>query len=77
MAKLNILKLKSAKSQGEVFKKEHPELIAFGDDIWANAVKSGTRFTIRAQRPDGKTYETAFDLTQFDVDFVKGLFKEK
>lgn len=75
MPKLNILKLKSAKSQGETFKKEHPELIAFGGTVWNNAVQSGTKFTITAQRPDGKTYDTAFTLTQFDADFVKGLFK--
>lgn len=77
MAKLNILKLKNAKSQGETFKKEHPELIAFGGEVWKEAFQAGTKFTLRAERPDGRTYDSSFALTQFDVDFVKGLFKEK
>lgn len=77
MAKLNILKLKNAKSQGETFKKEHPELIAFGAEVWSEAFKAGTKFTLRAETPDGKSRDAAFSLTQFDVDFIKGLFKEK
>ncbi len=75
MAKLNILKLKNAKSQGETFKKEHPELIAYGSEIWDKAIANGTKFSLKTETSDGRTYETSFALTQFDVDFVKGLFK--
>ncbi|MGI5978775.1 MAG: hypothetical protein ACOX66_04675 [Oscillospiraceae bacterium] len=75
MAKLNILKLRSAKSQGETFKKEHPELVAFGKEIWDNAIQSGTKFMITVQRLDGKVYDTSFELTKFDADFLKGLIK--
>ena len=75
MAKLNILKLKNAKSQAGTFKKEHPELIAFGGEVWDGAIQNGTKFAVRAQRPDGKVYDTEFTLTQFDADFFKGLAK--
>jgi len=75
MAKLNILKLKNARSQGETFKKEHPDLVRFGDEIWENAITSGTQFTLKAETPDGSIFETSFELTKFDVDTIKGLIK--
>lgn len=75
MAKLNILKLKNAKSQGETFQKEHPDLMRFGSEIWENAIISGTLFTLKAETPDGEVFETSFKLTKFDVDTVKSLFK--
>ena len=75
MAKLNILKLRNAKSQGETFKKEHPELVIFGSDIWENSITTGTKFTLKTETPDSRIFETSFELTKFDVDTVKGLIK--
>ncbi|MCI2062739.1 MAG: hypothetical protein LKJ83_08200 [Eubacteriaceae bacterium] len=75
MAKINAMKLMSAKSQLGKLKSEHPQVIEFGGKIRDNAIVPGTKFTITAVTPDGKQYDTDFELTSFDADLVNGLMK--
>lgn len=65
---LNLLKLKE---KYKVFRKEHPDMPAFGKALNRRALMKGTAFLIRAKTPEGEVIQKEVILTDNDVEIIR------
>ncbi len=67
----NPINLFRLKEKYPLFRKEHPDMKAFGRRLNQKALVPGTSFTIRAVTPAGEVIEKEIRLTKNDVEIVR------